>query len=153
MANPILITITYDKYTPNVETQIVRDFLMMQTACPQDKFICLCASTEPERALKAIGVMLGNIDQAEQSGTLIRYKVGEKYAPRPPVKFKSTIIDRDLMPKLGLNKENKLDLRQHPAYTLPNLSRPYVSNIHRLRPPANNGTVPPNPALIFLWGP
>lgn len=148
---PVYITITYDQYTPNVEAQITRDFLAMQTACPNTPFFCISQDEKPKLALKALGIDL--CAPNDQSHTLIQYKVGKHFAKRPKhLPFKSTIIDRDLE-AVEDDLNNKLDLSQHPGYYLPDLSRPYLSDINRLRAPPNNGMIPPNPALLYLWGP
>lgn len=147
---PVYITITYDKYTPNVEAQITRDFLAMQMACPNTPFYCVAPDESPKHALKALGIDLSA--PTEESTTLIQYKVGKYFAKKPKMPFKSTIINRDLE-VIESDLDNKLDLDPHPGYYLPDLSRPYVSDINRLRSPPNNGMIPPNPALLYLWGP
>lgn len=148
---PVYITITYDQFTPNVEAQITRDFLAMQTACPNTPFYCIAPDEKPKLALNALGISL--CAPNGKSNTLIQYKVGKHFAPRPKgLPFKSTIIDRD-METTEDELNNKLDLNQHPGYYLPDLSRPYISDINKLRSPPNNGMIPPNPALIYLWGP
>lgn len=150
MDAPVYITITYDSYTPAVEAQITRDFLAMKTACPNTTFFCIAPSDLPRQALQALDVDL--CGPTDQSHTLIQYKVGKKFAKQPNMPFKATIIDRDLYREED-SMNNKLDLEQKPGYYLPDLSRPYVSDINKLRTPQNNGYIMPNPALLYLWGP
>lgn len=149
MNDAAYITITYDKYEPCIEAQITRDFLSMQMACPNTQFYCVAPNDFPRLALSALGIDL--VSQSDQSHTLIQYKVGKHYAKKPKMPVNTTIIDRDLHKDLDVG--NKLDLGDHPGYYLPELSRPYISDINRLRTPPNNGQIPPNPALLYLWGP
>ena len=151
MSTPVYIAISYDNYTPEVEAQIVKDFLALQTFTNNTQFYCIAPDIRPQAALSALDVRLA--DQGHASGTYIRYKVGKNYAEHPAyVKPKAEVIDRDLYkPKDNINlltiKEN------HPGHYLPQLDRPNISTIDMIRMPSTNGTIPPNPALIFLWGP
>ena len=148
--NNIFIAITYDKYTPAIEAQITRDFLTMQYACPQSTIYCVAPDESPRAALQALDIPLSEF--IEQAHTLIRYRSGLHFANRPKnLPTGSEVIDRDLSKStLGIGK---IDAEGKEGYFLPDFSRPYVSDIERLRPPSNNGTFPPNPALLYMWGP
>ena len=151
MSTPVYIAISYDIYTPEVEAQITRDFLALQSFTNDTLFYCIAPDVRPQAALSALGVRLA--DQGHASGTYIRYKVGKKYAERPSyVKPKAEVIDRDLYS--ARDSQSLLTVREnHPGHYLPQLDRPSISSIDTLRMPSTTGTAPPNPALIFLWGP
>lgn len=154
------ICLLYDKYTPQVEAQILKDFIALTTcvAGQDDQYVVISDRIDSEKVLSSLGVQLITFETASESdlksvSIILRYKVGDFYPEVPDVLYeKATFVtvDRDLKVRT-VNQPIDVDVKPNP--TLKEQGRPYVSPIDRLRSVRPNGPIFPDPAVVFLWGP
>ena len=154
------ICLLYDKYTPQVEAQILKDFIALTTsvAGQDDQYVVISDRIDAEKVLSSLGVQLITFETASESdiksvSIVLRYKVGDYFTDIPDVVYENAkyeIVDRDLKVRT-VNQPMDLDVKPNP--TLKEQGRPYVSPIDRLRSVRPNGPIFPDPAVIFLWGP
>lgn len=154
------ICLLYDKYTPQVEAQILKDFIALTTcvAGQDDQYVVISDRIDSEKVLSSLGVQLITFETASESdlksvSIILRYKVGDFYTEVPDVLYeKATFVtvDRDLKVRT-VNQPIDVDVTPNP--TLKEQGRPYVSPIDRLRSVRPNGPIFPDPAVVFLWGP
>lgn len=154
------ICLLYDKYTPQVEAQILKDFIALTTcvAGQDDQYVVISDRIDSEKVLSSLGVQLITFETASESdlksvSIILRYKVGDSYPEVPDVLYeKATFVtvDRDLKVRT-VNQPIDMDVKPNP--TLKEQGRPYVSPIDRLRSVRPNGPIFPDPAVVFLWGP
>lgn len=136
------VGLIWDTYTPQVEAQIVRDVIAMQSSTgnrpAQLRIWCL---PDAMRAITALGVEAGT---SEDVTLWVTYKTGEEPVDAPEDALE--IIERDLYVP---HKESTLDDNPHSGYYLRPQGR-IVNNKIRQLMPKHSG--PTNPILVMLWG-
>lgn len=154
------ICLLYDKYTPQVEAQILKDFIALTSdiAGKDDQFVVISDRIDSEKVLSSLGVRLCTFETADETALrsvsiVLRYKAESYYPEIPGVlseKAEFAIVDRDMQMR---SSNQVIELDEKPNPTLKEQGRPYVSPIDRLRSVRPNGPIFPDPAVIFLWGP
>lgn len=139
------IGIVFDNYTPQVESQMTKDFIAIKYAYNNQVIACCADVSVVSTALQALQIqVIPNMDLPTQC---LVYKTTQEW-PEVPDNCTDK-IERDLYVSV---KDSKLVSNPNDkGYYLPQWGRPYVSDIHRMnyRP---NGFGPPDPAIKLLWG-
>lgn len=138
--------IVYDRYTPAVEGQIVRDLILVinKARGEYSDVIVVCESDEPRRAVEALGVDLDNT--VELAKYWVQYKTGERWPTVPG--NASAIVQRDLYQKPA--KVRMDPSGRDKGFFLPEQGKPN-NNYLTLNRPAPNGYAPVDPILVSLW--
>jgi hypothetical protein len=145
----VYIGVIWDEYTPQIESQILRDCMAMQHITDRDEELVLVTQSDrPDNVLSALGMR--SVPTLKLATTWIVYKVGEQW-PKTP-EWAKTEIQRDLyQPKKDL-KLLQVDEEEANGYYLPPQGRlsPDTLSLER---PAPNGYIPVDPSLIAIWSP
>jgi hypothetical protein len=145
----VYIGVIFDEYTPQVESQILRDCMAMQHISDRNEEIVLVTdSDKPDKVLEAIGMR--SVPTGRLAKTWIIYKTKEQWPKAPD--WATTEIQRDLyMPKKDL-RLLQVDEAESNGYYLPPQGRlsPDTLSLER---PAPNGYIPCDPAMLVVWNP
>jgi len=141
--------IIYDRYTPQVEGQILRDCLMLQEVARKtsyDQVTIVCTSDDFDHLLDVLG-MERTSDTTKTREWLV-YKTGEQW-PQPPGDVE-TVVERDMEQKRKAPNMQVLDGLHNNGYYLPPQGRLSPDTISLLRP-APNGYAPINTGFFLLF--
>jgi hypothetical protein len=143
------IGVTYTKYTPAVEGQMLRDCLtLLANARHQySEVVVVGLDKQPERMLSGLGLTL--LVKPELAKDWIAYRTEEHWPEE--VENTRTLIQRDLYVPKADPKMVVLDDARNNGYYLPPQGRLAPDSISLLRP-APNGYIPVDPALLMIWG-
>jgi len=110
------IGILFDEYTPQVESQILRDCMAMQHITDRDEEVVLVTdSDKPDRVLEALGMR--SVPTLKLAKTWIIYKTKEMWPEAP--EWAQTEIQRDLWQSKKEMKLLQVDEAEANGYYLP----------------------------------
>lgn len=139
--------VLYDNYTPAVESQMLRDCLIMMNVARHKyrNLIIVCPDPSPDRMLAALG--LERESDPSRTQDWISYRTEEDWPQTPP--GARNVIQRDLyLPKPNGPTMQVVD--NDNGYYLPPQGRLSPDTISLLRP-APNGYAYAPPEMLMLW--
>lgn len=139
--------VLYDEYTPAVESQMLRDCLIMMNVARHKyrSLIVVCPDPAPDRMLAGLG--LERESDPSRTRDWISYRTEEDWPQTPP--GARNVIQRDLyMPKPSGPTMQVVE--NDNGYYLPPQGRLSPDTISLLRP-APNGYAYAPPEMLLLW--
>jgi hypothetical protein len=129
------VGLIFDDYTPQVESQIMRDCLQMQQVADRDEeVVVVCDSSKPDRLLESLGMR--RVPTAKLAKLWILYKTGEWWPEAP--NWTSTEVHRDLyVPKKDPKLLRQVDEAEANGYYLPPQGRLSPDTLSLERPAPN----------------
>lgn len=146
-ASRVYVGLVYDRYTPEVENQILRDVQQMRQVAERDEeVVVVCSDAAPDRMLAQLDTR--RVPTLEMATLWIVYRTQEDW-PVPP-NWCTTEVRRDLYQGVAQVSLMQLDEDEVNGYYLPPQGRlsPDTLSLNR---PAPNGYIPVNPALVAIW--
>jgi hypothetical protein len=141
--------VLYDEYIPSVESQMLRDCLIMMNVARHKyrNLIIVCPDPAPERMLNALGISRESDPSRTQDW--ISYRTQESWPQEPP--GARNIIQRDLYVPKPSGPQMQVNDPGINGYFLPPLGRLSPDTISLLRP-APNGYANPGaiPEILLL---
>jgi hypothetical protein len=140
--------VVFDAYTPQVESQMMRDVMALQRVAQNSKreLVIVCQSDRPDRMLSGIGCR--RVPTAKLTRSWIMYKTKQDWMEEP--ENSEVIVPRDLYQPVKRGKLRVLDDSHSNGYYLPPQGRLSPDTISLLRP-APNGYVMVDPWLVLNW--
>ncbi len=138
----------FDDYTPQVEAQILRDCLAIQSMSygKYDELVMVCDNPRVDAVLGGLG--LRSVPTKSLTKRWFIYKTKRDWPQEP--EGSTLVIQRDLYQPVKEQILTVLDDQHTNGYYLPPQGRLKPDTISLLRP-APNGYVPLDPSLILLW--
>jgi hypothetical protein len=139
-----VIGLVWDKYTPQVEGQITRDFIAMQSEGPRVQLLVVTPDDSADRLFAMLGVEKSLAPEIAK--LWITYQTGPEKVLAP--EHAQTVIERDLfIPKA----RNNIDTGHHTGYYMKpqgRITSPSM-NVHHPSPTHMGGQT--DPIVIWLW--
>jgi len=141
--------VVFDKYTPAIEGQLLRDCLALQAVGRNavDEIVVCCDSDLIDPLLSGLGMR--RVPTLQLARLWLVYRSGNKY-PDVPEWSEETIL-RDLYVAVAHKNLTVPSDSINTGYYLPPQGRINMS-IDTIRRPAPNGYIPVDPALALIWG-
>jgi hypothetical protein len=143
------VGIIFDDYTPQVESQILRDCQALLSVADRDEeIVIVCESDKPQQVLTALGIR--QVPTGQLAKTWLLYKTKEFWPDTP--EWAVNVIQRDLWQRKKELQLLQVDEEEANGYYLPPQGRlsPDTLSLER---PAPNGYVPVDPTMIAIWNP
>lgn len=147
----VYVGLLFDEYSPAVESQVMRDCMVMQGIAGRDEEIVLITESDKlDKMLDSLG--LRRIPTGKLAKMWILYRSQSDEWPAVP-DWATTEVRRDLyVPKKNPNILRQVSEQESNGYYLPPQGRlsPDTLSLER---PAPNGYVPLDTSIFFVWGP
>lgn len=147
---PRYIGALWNKYTPQVESQLTRDVIALLDVAynrrRDEEIIIVSEQPIADAVLSALGVR--RVPLIHLARTWIVYRTDEEWPEEPNTA--RTVIPRDLYQRVKPGNLMALDAEHSRGYYLPPQGRPN-SNSLGLKRPAPNGYSPVNPLALLQW--
>lgn len=146
-SNRIYVGVVYDRYTPEVENQMLRDVQQMRQVTERgEELVIACSDDAPDRMLA--GIDTRRVPTLELASMWVVYRTLKDW-PLPPA-WCDTEIRRDLFVDVATPHLLQVDEEEANGFYLPPQGRlsPDTLSLNR---PAPNGYVPVNPQLVAIW--
>lgn len=138
------VGLVWDEYTPQVEGQITRDLIALQTQGPQGCDLLVVCGPEANKVLSGLGLRNAAVAAIARLWITYQTKAEEVLAPE----HAETVIKRDLF---VLQSTIRLDPNECPGYYMKPQGRiiPPSVNINKVMP---NHVGTTDPMIVYLWG-
>jgi hypothetical protein len=143
------VGVTFTMYTPQMESQLLRDLLTMleMARSTVDELVLVSDSLKMDRLLAGLGMR--RVPTLQLAKLWISYRTEEEWPEEP--EWATTVIERDLFVPVKDGAMTILDEAHSNGFYLPPQGRLCPDTIS-LERPAPNGYIPIDTNLFVIWG-